>query len=318
MHASLTFAAIGLAAATSVHAGAFDPASEVPGTSAGSQTGPVIELASPRGGSTLSGAVPLEIVVRNDTTDAITLRRLEVHCPFGLDLSTAKPAPDGQGEACGVADFSAEEGQEIQPGRSFRVGIELLSGCAVSDIRSRLDDGSIWRCLALSAGDYPFRARGMFAGDGDAVWAAATLRFDPPFWVLFVGAMLGAGTVGLLRMFAGLNQTYDRHGLSPNVAIKSVAAFACLRLPLGLLTAAIAILLARTSTEMNGVLHVELTDVWGGFVVGLLAQSSAGPLGRRVGELLGGAQASSANDEPASAEDTAPVNEGELHAVPRG
>ena len=79
-----------------------------------------------------------------------------------------------------------------------------------------------------------------------------------------------------------------------------LGAFVGLRLPVGLCMAVIAIVLARISLDFQGVLQVELKDFWGGVVVGLLAQSTTGPVAEALGRIIGTARQAQSDSEDES------------------
>ncbi len=143
------------------------------------------------------------------------------------------------------------------------------------------------RWLFVGAGTCRFRAcvkhNSANASDPDSVIGRITcsehdVRLNAPLSVLAIGALLGGLIVGALRQWAWFLRQYERGELSWRAFARELGAFAVFRLPVGLCTAALAILLARISRWLQGVLRVELNDFRGGFVVGMPAQSTSGPV----------------------------------------
>ena len=138
------------------------------------------------------------------------------------------------------------------------------------------------------------------------------VQLDAPLSVLFVGALLGVLLVGVLRQLSILQRYYDGSNLRVWTLLVELGAFVGLRLPVGLCMAVIAIVLARISLDFQGVLQVELKDFWGGVVVGLLAQSTTGPVAEALGRIIGTARQAQSDGEdesrspPPAAETTKP------------
>src|SRR5208283_5050536 len=121
------------------------------------------------------------------------------------------------------------------------------------------------------------------------------VSFEAPFSVLIIGALAGAFIVGILRTWMMLLQTHRAGQLNLSIFFRRVGAFVGLQLPVSLLIAILAIVLAKISTEFRGVLRIELSDFWAGFLVGVLAQSTTGPIAEALGRVVGGVQP---NGEP--------------------
>jgi hypothetical protein len=130
--------------------------------------------------------------------------------------------------------------------------------------------------------------------------AEKVVELDAPLSVLFVGALLGALQVGVLRQLSILQRYYDGSNLHVWTLLVELGAFVGLRLPVGLCMAVIAIVLARISLYFQGVLQVELKDFWGGVVVGLLAQSTTGPVAEALGRIIGTARQAQSDSEDES------------------
>src|SRR5262249_41984487 len=123
------------------------------------------------------------------------------------------------------------------------------------------------------------------------------VSFDAPFLALILGALVGALLIGLLRTWMALLRTDGAGRLTPKVCCRHVLAFIGLQLPVSVLTALLVIILARISTDFRGVLRVELNDVWAGVLVGILAQSTTGPIAEALGRVVGGVEVTGAEKE---------------------
>src|SRR5262249_34705573 len=145
-------------------------------------------------------------------------------------------------------------GADLQPGGT----VERLVTVALRRPQFALGD---MKWLFVSAGDYTFRAVVSYKDEsGSEAERAQELRvsFDPPFLALILGALVGALLIGLLRTWMALLRTDGAGRLTPKVCCRHVLAFIGLQLPVSLLTALLAIILARISTDFRGVLRVEL------------------------------------------------------------
>jgi hypothetical protein len=220
---------------------------------------------------------PLALVVtgKNTTADkTVSLARIAVEAPTELRsvLPTSMSEPR----------ISTTLQRDLPAGSSFETVVTVpfeRPPIALKDFG--------W--LLLSAGTYTFRAVVDYKDEQNIELHSSTelpLRFDAPFIVLMLGALLGALLIGVLRTWMTLIQRRRAGTLTGSVWAGEIFALTFLELPVSLLTAVLAMVLARISTDFQGVLRVELNDIWAGVLVGLLAQSTTGPIAEALGRVV--------------------------------
>jgi hypothetical protein len=208
-----------------------------------------------------SPTVPVDIVVSvtNSTAETVSLGEMTLACPVELVCDLTEPIALDQ-------DLPAGATYE----KAVRVSVASRPG---------------WRGLGwlfFSAGTYVFRVSVDYqhadVGAKDAVSVELPVPFGAPFAVLIVGALAGSLLVGLLSTWRRLLEEWRAARLTARTIAAQAAGLAFLELPTGMLAALLAIVIAHISTEFAGVLKIELNDVWAGVIVGLLAQSTTGPV----------------------------------------
>jgi hypothetical protein len=112
----------------------------------------------------------------------------------------------------------------------------------------------------------------------EAIAALTAVRCDVPYPVVLSGAVAGTLLAGLLTGLLAASRSIDAGNSSAKTLTKGLVVHLLVRPPIGIVASIIAIVLARASLDVPGLISVELNDFLGGLVVGLFAHGASMPL----------------------------------------
>ena len=234
---------------------------------------------------------PFEIAlaVRNGSTGTISVKNITVDYPSALVAAGLTPRmtlTDAKGTAQPVPQSKANVEKDVQSS-------ETLAWVVTVELRRPQLTVEDMKWLFVPSGDYTFPVVVAYKDESGKEADAEkdlTVSFQTPFSVLIAGALVGALLIGVLRTWTILLGIYKSGRLTSGVCFRLILALAGLQLPVSLLVALLAIIFAKISTDFRGVLRIELNDFWAGLLVGVLAQSTTGPIAEALGQVVGGVE----------------------------
>lgn len=224
-------------------------------------------------GSRHSPVRPVSLVVSvKNTTEKATVALGHVTLERPTELSPVAPQPLA----------SIDWGTDLPPGKVLEKVVTQPFA------RPPLESDDLgW--LFLSAGTYTFRVVVDYTNEEKVDMQAAAelpVRFEAPLVILLLGALAGAMIIGVLRTWLRLLRRWRAGELTGAATRREIFGLLTLELPVSMLTALLAMVIARISTDFQGVLRVELNDIWAGVLVGMLAQSTTGPIAEALGKFV--------------------------------
>jgi hypothetical protein len=211
-------------------------------------------------------------------------------------LGTEDGAAGRHIEQAVIASWEPATALVVDPGTSQRRFLSIpsrLSGCV-------FDGANVLALLGMSSGTFNVRAEAVLA-DGGRITGQTNVRFDVPFRVVLVGALVGNLLVTLLLALLGLARSIEGRRSALKAIAREFLVQAGVRLPIGFTAATIALVLARASLDVPGLVSVEVNDFLGGVIVGLFAQAASRPIAEWLtGVPLPDAGASRAEPKPAA------------------